>query len=423
MPLQGNARPYPTEAPDGPDEAGVVPIAQQVGPLPPTGDELVARARALHPLVASHAERGERERRVAQESIDALTDAGLFRMPISKRFGGYESSLRTMLEVSATVAEADGGTAWVLALCTAPAWFVGKFSEQAQDEVWKDNPDARVSGVLSPHAQTVRVDGGLRVTGRWYYNSGSWHSDWAALAVPLSDAAGNVVDQGAILLPRRDVTIEDTWFVAGMRSSESNCIVADDVFVPEHRVASLSQAIGGQDAGDPAVDILHRSAAIPLVALTLAAPQLGLGRRALEIVRAKAADKNIAYTSFTAQSDSVAFQLQLADAAMMIDTAHLHVYRAADEVDAAARAGTFPDLASRIRMRADAAWAVHHVTKAIDILLTAHGAAGFAECNPLQRIWRDSAVAARHAVILPPVNQETYGKALLGRTDHITSLI
>ena len=41
----------------------------------------------------------------------------------------------------------------------------------------------------------------------------------------------------------------------------------------------------------------------------------------------------------------------------------------------------------------------------------------------LQRIWRDSAVAARHAVTLPAINYEVYGQALLGRDDQITPLI
>ena len=53
----------------------------------------------------------------------------------------------------------------------------------------------------------------------------------------------------------------------------------------------------------------------------------------------------------------------------------------------------------------------------------AHGAGSFAQVNPLQRIWRDSAVAARHAVALPMVNYEIYGKALLGRPDQPTALI
>ena len=74
-------------------------------------------------------------------------------------------------------------------------------------------------------------------------------------------------------------------------------------------------------------------------------------------------------------------------------------------------------------MRADTGWAIEHVTKAIDILLYAHGAGSFAEVNALQRLWRDSAVGARHAVTLPAVSYEIYGKSLLGRDDQITPLI
>lgn len=144
---------------------------------------------------------------------------------------------------------------------------------------------------------------------------------------------------------------------------------------------------------------------------------------ALELVTAKADKKAISYTFYTAQSDSVAFQLQIAEAAMMIDTAHLHAYRAADDLDRAAQAGVYPDVLVRTRVRADTAWVLEHITKAIDLLLFAHGAGSFADTNPLQRLWRDSAVAARHAVTLPAVNYEVYGKALLGREDQITPLI
>ena len=66
---------------------------------------------------------------------------------------------------------------------------------------------------------------------------------------------------------------------------------------------------------------------------------------------------------------------------------------------------------------------IQNITRAIDILLFAHGAGAFANVSPLQRIWRDSAVAARHAVTLPQISFETYGKALLGVKDHITPLI
>lgn len=389
----------------------------------PTSEELVARVREIQPLLERNAVQGETDRRLVEESITALTDAGVFKVAQPKRYGGYETSIRTMLDVSAAVAEADGGTAWVAALSNVCAWVVGLMPEQAQDDVWAKNPDARVCGVFTPTAETTKVDGGYRVTGRWYYNSGSWHADWAAMGIPITNEAGETVDQGMALLPRSELSLEETWFVAGMKSSGSNCLIAEDVFVPEYRVMSVPPAMEGHYGTEHTEEALYRSALAPVLCLVLAGPQLGMGRKALEIVRGKAARKAISYTNYTAQADSVAFQLQLSEAALKIDTAHLHAYRAADDLDAAARQGTYPDRLVRARVRADTGWAVQNITQAIDTLLFAHGAGSFAEVNPLQRLWRDSAVAARHAFVVPAVNYEVYGKELLGREDQITPLV
>jgi alkylation response protein AidB-like acyl-CoA dehydrogenase len=200
-------------------------------------------------------------------------------------------------------------------------------------------------------------------------------------------------------------------------------LIASDVYVPEHRILSMTGAIYGDYGTEYREVSLYRAALVPVLALALAGPQLGLGRRALQLVKEQAAHKPVSYTYYAAQSDSVAFQLQIAEAAMLIDTAHLHAHRAAEDIDSAAQRGEYPDELSRARVRADAGWVSDHITKAIDILMSAHGASSFAETNPLQRIWRDSAVAARDAVTMPAVNYEIYGKALLGRDDQITPLI
>lgn len=389
----------------------------------PSAEELVARIRALQPLLAKHSAQGEQDRRVVEESITALTDAGIFKVAQPRRYGGYQTSLRTMLDVSAAVGEADGGTAWVVALCNVCAWLAALFPEQAQDDVWAENPDAKVSGVLAPTAEVVKVDGGYRVTGRWFWNSGSWHADWAVLGIPITDEHGEAVDQGLALFPRADLELQETWFVAGMSATGSNCLIAKDAFVPAHRIMSVPQAIEGHYPTERTDEELYRSAFVPLLALVLAGPQLGMGRKALEIVTEKGLTKPISYTFYTTQAESVAFQLQIARAAMMIDTAHLHAYRAADDVDTAAREGRYPDMITRTRVRADTGWAIEHITGAIDILLSAHGAGSFAQVNPLQRLWRDSAVAARHAVTMPTISYEVYGKALLGRDDQITPLV
>lgn len=390
----------------------------------PDAAELVARVKELQPLLRENAAQGEQDRRVVEGSIQALTDAGMFKIAVPKRYGGYETSMRTMLDVSAAVAEADGGSSWVVTLSNVCAWMVGLFPQQAQDEVFGANPDAKVSGVLAPTGSTVKVDGGWRVTGRWYYNSGSLYADWAGVGVPLTNAGGEVVDQGLALIPTTEMTLEDTWFVAGMRSSGSNCLVADDVFVPEHRVLSVPPAIGGRYPSELTdTESLYRSAFVPILALVLVGPQLSMGRAALNLVISKAAKKPISYTFYEAQADSVGFQLQIAEAAQLIDTATLHAYRAADDIDQAAARSVYPDFLTRARVRADTGLVAEKITRAIDILLSAHGAGSFADVNPLQRIWRDSAVAARHAVVSPMISYEVYGKALLGREDQITPLV
>lgn len=319
-----------------------IATGRSAGPGVPTVEEILARIADCHPLLERNAPRGEADRRVVEESITALTGIGAFKIAQPRRYGGYGLPVRAMLDVSAAVAEADGGTAWVVALSNVCAWLTGLFGRQAQDDVWGVDPDAKVSGVLAPTAETTRVDRGYRVTGRWHYNSGSWHADWAGLGIPLTDEKGEVVDQGIALLPRTDLGFDDTWFVAGMRSSGSNCLIADDVFVPEHRVMPVPPAVAGQCAVEEPEESLYRAAFAPVLALVLVGPQLGLGRTTLRLVQEKAARKPISYTGYATHAESIAFQLQLAEAAMRIDSAHLHVHRAADDVDAAAAAAPTP---------------------------------------------------------------------------------
>src|SRR5215207_5650198 len=97
----------------------------------PTKEQLVERARKLRPLLEKNAAQGEADGRIAQESIDALVDTGLFKLAVPKRYGGYQTSMRTLMEVAAAIGEADGGTAWVSTILNGTAWLAGLFSEQA----------------------------------------------------------------------------------------------------------------------------------------------------------------------------------------------------------------------------------------------------------------------------------------------------
>src|SRR6201992_1557909 len=101
---------------------------------------LLDRIAGLHDLLAKNAAQGEADRRVPQESIDALREAGAFKVATPRRYGGYETSMRTMLDVSAKVGEADGGTSWVVTLLNVCSWITGLFPGQAPDDAFKVAP-------------------------------------------------------------------------------------------------------------------------------------------------------------------------------------------------------------------------------------------------------------------------------------------
>ncbi|HEY7621622.1 MAG TPA: acyl-CoA dehydrogenase family protein [Solirubrobacteraceae bacterium] len=391
----------------------------------PSKEELLERAEALKPLLVRNAAEAEETRRIPEENIAAVREAGLFKLMVPRRFGGYQVSFDTKLAVSAKLGEACGSTAWVVTLTNVCSWMGGLCNDRTQQDIWGANPDARICGVLAPTSETRRADGGLRVSGRWGYASGCLHSEWAVLGLPVVDDAGEPIDQGLALIPMSDLAIEDTWFVAGMKGTGSNTLVAEDVFVPDHRIVSVPAAINNRYPTEHGDEVLYRASFIPVLALVLAGPQVGMARAAVNLVIEKAPRRQIAYTIFTRQTDSAAFQLQVSDAAMLADTAALHVERAARDIDETAARGEAMDYVTRARVRADTGWAIRKAREAIDTAISANGASSFADVSPLQRLWRDANTAGRHAVVLPSVNQEVYGKALLGipYEDNITPLI
>ena len=365
---------------------------------------------------------GEADRRVADENIEAIRAAGLFKIMVPRRFGGLETDMRTKLEVSRELARGDGATAWVTTLMNVCSWFAGLATAQAQEDIWGGNPDARIAGVFTASGTARPADGGQYVTGRWPWASGCLHSDWAMVGMPVVGPDGAETDQGLGFIPMSDLTIEDTWFTVGMRGTGSNTLVANDVFIPAHRIMSIPKVFAGDTPTPYKDEALYRASFVPVAAIVLAGPQLGLCSRALDYVIEMAPKRKIAYTFYETQAASPSFQLAVAKAATLVDTAHLFAYRAAAMIDDAARAGSKLSYLERARVRMDTGHVVTAARDAIDVLMSAHGASSFAEFNPMQRIWRDSETASRHAVLSPDISAEVYGRALLGITERVTPL-
>ena len=386
-------------------------------------DQLIARARDVRPVLQKNARETDALRRLPEDAVRAIRDHGLCRLMVPKRFGGYQTSVRTYIEVMAEVGQGCASTAWVASLINVCAWLAALFPERAQTDVWGPNPDAWIAGSLAPNGIAVPVEGGWRVSGRWPWASGSMHAQWVACGIHMENEKGEMTNLGLSLLPIDDVTVEDTWFMVGMKGTGSNTIVAKDAFVPEHRFLPYPAAFEGRYRTEHVDEPVYRVALVPVTVLILAPSQLGAARAALDYVMSKARARGITHTTIQRQADSSGFQMLVADAAMKIDTAFLHACRAADDLDRAADARRHPDLTERARVRMDTSLAAKYARDAVELLVQAHGTSSLADHNPLQRLWRDVHVASHHAITEWQVNLEVYGRALLGVEPNITHLI
>jgi alkylation response protein AidB-like acyl-CoA dehydrogenase len=293
-------------------------------------------------------------------------------------------------------------------------------SKEAQEEIFSNGPDVRIAGSFTP-AIAERVEGGVRMTGRWSYASGSRYAQWAAITGALTDDTGEIKDVVMGIAPASQVTVEDTWHTVGMRGTGSNTYVCENVFVPTHRLISVNSA-NENTAPPPSKEAIYRLPFAPLATVQIVAPLLGAGRAAVEQVIEKAPLKPVSQTHFARQVDSTAVRIQIANAALKVTTARLLAYDCADRLDASTD-GEPLDYLTRARLKAQAGRAAEQVLEAIQLLISIHGAGSFAEANRLQRIWRDANTAARHASLNPLVGCETYGEALLGFGDRITTMV
>jgi alkylation response protein AidB-like acyl-CoA dehydrogenase len=380
---------------------------------------------AILPEIAAAAKDSDEDRRVRDDIIEKLRQTGAMGLSKPERFGGLGANAREMLEVSTLVGRADAGASWVVMLTNVCGWLTGHMSHDAQQDVWGgSDPDPVLTGVLMPTSTARKVEGGYRISGKWHYNSGSWWSDWAGIGFPVPDENGEIVNVGLAIIPRSDYTIEDTWYISGMRGSASNTIVAEDVFVPDHRTMLVPPAIEGEYPSVSAKDEpVYRSGFIPVLAVVLVGPSLGAAEAALEYVREKAQHKPVSQTFFDKQSDSTAVQLQVAKAAQLIETARLLTFDVADRIDAWGREGVYPEPLERARIKANVGFIAESLHEAVETLMWAHGSGSYADSNPLQRLWRDVHVGTSHAVASPAIGYETYGKLLLGNENSITPMI
>jgi 3-hydroxy-9,10-secoandrosta-1,3,5(10)-triene-9,17-dione monooxygenase len=205
-----------------------------------TPREMIARAKALRPLVRADAAAAEERGFYSAELHEAFTKAGFYRCLQPRKFGGYEFDIRTFFKVMIEIATGDPGIGWCLCLASGHALQIGScFDESAQAKIFGDGhfvAPYSPSGP-SPDAACVAVPGGYKVSGKWRYCSGVPYSTHFLGLAPMQGEphpGGPTKKLVTIVVPRAQYEILDDWHdMFGLRGSGSNSVVIKDAIIPE----------------------------------------------------------------------------------------------------------------------------------------------------------------------------------------------
>ena len=380
-------------------------------------DEAMRRAREIVPVLRERAQAAEDARGLTRETEQLLHETGLFRFHQPKAFGGMELDFVAVVDIPAEIARGCPSTAWNVGNLACHHWILGYYHPDTQREVWDANPDALIASSIALAAGRARkADGGFVVSGRWPFSSGVDNSDWNMLAVTVyGDDGKTAIDWRLCLVPKSDYEIIDTWYAMGMSATGSKDIAVTEQFVPERRALALPLCRGGLEHPGAALNTgaLFRIPIVAAAALPLAPAALGAAEGAYELFLASMAKRVGTYTGAKV-ADFQAVQIKIARARCLIDSARQVLRQSAIEFQASAARNEVPDLATKLRYRAQGAFAVNQAREAVETLWSCYGAQGLYTRDPLQRHLRDAIAMAQHFSFNFDIAGSAFGLHALG---------
>ena len=99
----------------------------------------------LLPRLRERNQETEDLRRLPDATIADLDAAGYFKMLQPEQWGGLQCDPTLFFEAVRRIASACGSTGWATSILGVHNWHLAQFDQQAQEDVWADDPTVRVS--------------------------------------------------------------------------------------------------------------------------------------------------------------------------------------------------------------------------------------------------------------------------------------
>lgn len=386
---------------------------------------LVEKAASMRPLLEKNAAKHEEIGELTPEVVEALTEAGIFRMAAPERVGGLAIPSRGQGLVVAELAKGCPSTSWTVSIINSCVWLGSAMSFEMQDFIFADG----IPLVCSPTngAGTLEPQGdNFVLNGKWSYGSGSHHSKFALVPAASPSGAMNFV-----ALPLTDATILPTWKVAGMKGTGSDTVVAENVTIAPNQfteisgigeTVSLHVSSNGLSPDARKAQLLEATdywLGLTLLRSKTLAIILGTVQGLLDEV-VKTRKKGLMFTTYEQREDSQMFHGGIGEAYSKIEVVRTILDNVTELNDRCALEGREPNSDERISSRSQVTFAVEILTDVTNQLMGLYGTSGFAEASAAQRYWRDFMVGASHGTFTANPGYETVGKYVLGIEPNIT---
>ncbi|MFD3688135.1 acyl-CoA dehydrogenase family protein [Nocardiopsis sp. NPDC058631] len=376
----------------------------------PTRREVLARAEAMVPrLVAAQAET-ERLTHYSQETHEAFTEAGFYRLLVPRRFGGLEMGVRTFLDVSRTLARACPSTGWMFCLGATHALAVATlFGERAQSEILADG-DFVCPATIVPGGEARRhPDGGWEVEGTWRYCSGSPYATHF-LGHALVPGEGGAPPSPLLFVAPRDQweRLDDWGGQLGLRGSGSHGVAMRGARVPDHWAlpVHLSEVSAAEDTPGRALHGPHYGGGpLSFMNLEIAVLAVGMAQGALDAYGESMLSRNTLLPPFVKRAGDPDYQTWYGEAAGLIGTAEAAANDAVRQWEELCEGGAAFTREEDLRLAAMCRQIILLCWRAVErYLFPTVGSSALRHGERIERVWRDMSTLHGHtgiSVLLP----------------------
>ena len=350
---------------------------------------------------------GRAQRNLEKETIQLLSDAGMFRAMLPTEFGGFETHPVDFFSAVMQIAERDMSTAWISAVVGIHPFQIALMDKQSLRDVYSTNPDTRVSSSYNPMgAKAEKAEGGIMLSGRWAWSSGSAHAEWLLLG---AIAPGENLIY-TCLIPKKDYVIEDTWFTMGLQATGSNDIViAKPVFVPFTRIHKQTD---GFMCVNEQTNPMYSIPWAQLFSACVAAPSIGAAKHALKLFIANKNSTSIDVAKMHSDPD---IARRVAEVDTLIDNAEASLLRNMARLVTLVDSKQEIPMLERARIRYQTGSIVKNMIAAVDMLFAVAGGRSVFTNAAIQNVWHDIRMTHAHIANNHIPLERNYGNMMLGQ--------